>query len=544
MYIFSFDGEQLKYMLTGAANQLAENKAEIDALNVFPVPDGDTGTNMYLTLLAGVKEARQADSEKIGEVVDAVARGCLLGARGNSGVILSQILSGFAGALRGKERAGAADIARAFRSGAETAYRAVGNPVEGTILTVCRKTADALEIAASRSKDPVRVLLHAYRAAGQALEETPDLLPVLREAGVVDAGGKGLVVVLEGIIRALKDAAARRDIELFDLATSQQKEFARTRPIDFDFTDEIEFTYCTEFIVSGRQIPVDTLRRELAPYGDCLLVVGDDRATKVHIHSNHPGLVLECGLKYGALQAVRVNNMEEQHREMQARPAQAGAAKPVGVVAVGTGEGIATILESMGVDVVVEGGQTMNPSAEELVDAINGVNAEAVIVLPNNANILLSARQAVSLAGKEVHVVPAVTVPQALAALLAYNPYESAGENASRMEVALGEVKTGEVTMAVRDTTVDGMSITKGDFIGMADGRLVAFDHHLDNLVMALVRKMTDEDTGLVTLYYGADTTGGEAGEILGKLEDEFAGIDFELHYGGQPLYNFIISIE
>jgi len=542
LYIFSFDGEQLKYMLIGAANQLAENKAEIDALNVFPVPDGDTGTNMYLTLLAGVKEARQVDSEKIGEVVDAAARGCLLGARGNSGVILSQILSGFAEALRGKERAGAADIARAFRSGARAAYQAVGNPVEGTILTVCRKTADALEKAASRSKDPVRVLLHAYRAAGQALEETPDLLPVLREAGVVDAGGKGLVVVLEGIIRALKDAAARRDIELFDLATSQQKEFVRTRPIDF--TDEIEFTYCTEFIVSGRQIPVDTLRQELAPYGDCLLVVGDDRATKVHIHSNHPGLVLECGLKYGALQAVRISNMEEQHQEMRARPAQAGAAKPVGVVAVGAGEGIATILESMGVDVVVEGGQTMNPSAEDLMQAIKSCNAKAVIVLPNNANILLSARQAAALAGKEVHVVPAVTIPQAFTALLAYNPYDSVGENADRMQAVLGDVKTGEVTMAVRDTSVDGMSIAKGDFIGMADGRLLAFDHYLDNLVMALVRKMIDDDTGLVALYYGADTAGGEAREILGKLEDEFAGIDFELHYGGQPLYNFIISIE
>ncbi|MCG8402856.1 MAG: DAK2 domain-containing protein, partial [Firmicutes bacterium] len=384
MYIFSFDGEQLTYMLVGGANLLAENRAEVDALNVFPVPDGDTGTNMYLTVLSGVKEARQVTSGSIGDVAAAMARGCLLGARGNSGVILSQVFGGFAAALRGKETAGAADIAGAFARGSEAAYKAVGNPVEGTILSVCRKAAEACARTVTRSNDPVRLILLAHRAAEKALAETPAELPVLREAGVVDAGGKGLVVILEGIIRALRDAASRHNGELFDLAASQHKEFAATRARDF--TAEIEFTYCTEFVLTGRHVPLDTLRAELAPYGDCLLVVGDDRTAKVHIHSNHPGLVLECGLKYGALQRVQISNMEEQHRDLSL-PA-AGESKPAGVVAVGAGEGMATILESTGVEVVVEGGQTMNPSAEDLVDAVNGVNAESVIILPNNNNIL------------------------------------------------------------------------------------------------------------------------------------------------------------
>lgn len=542
MYIFSFDGEQLKYMLVGAANQLAESKAEIDALNVFPVPDGDTGTNMYLTMLAGVREARQVENGKISDVAAAAARGCLLGARGNSGVILSQIFSGFAEALAGKDRAGAADFARAFRRGADAAYRAVGNPVEGTILTVCRKTAEAIELASARSKDPVRIILLAYRAARQALDETPELLPVLREAGVVDAGGKGLVAILEGIIRALKDAAARRNIELFDLAVSRQKEFAGGRAREF--TADIEFTYCTEFILMGRNIPLDTLRQELLPYGDCLLVVGDDRTAKVHIHSNHPGLVLECGLKYGGLHNVQVNNMEEQHQEFRGSPGNGAESKPLGVVAVGAGEGITTILESMGVDVVVEGGQTMNPSAEDLVKAINEVNAETVILLPNNKNILMAARQAASLAVKDVRVVPSVSIPQAFAAMLSYNPYASPEDNLSRMEGALDDVKTGEVTRAVRDTVVEGRSITRGDFIGMAEDRLVASGGSLDEVVARLIRVMLDEESSLVTLYYGAGMTGAEAREVMNGLEETFDELDFELHYGGQPLYHFIISVE
>lgn len=541
MYIFSFDGEQFKYMLVGGANHLAENRAEVDALNVFPVPDGDTGSNMYLTVLSGVMEARQVESNRIDEVAEAMARGCLLGARGNSGVILSQVFSGFAEALRGKERADACDIARAFSSGADAAYRAVSNPVEGTILSVCRKTAEACARAVNRSRDPVRLILLAQRAAASALAETPAELPVLREAGVVDAGGKGLVVILEGIIGALRDAAARRNVELFDLATSQQKEFAGGRAREF--TANIEFTYCTEFILTGKNIPLETLKEELNPYGDCLLVVGNDRTVKVHIHSNHPGLVMECGLKYGALQKVQVNNMEEQHREFN-RAADNGQTKPLGVVAVGAGEGIATILESMGVDVVVEGGQTMNPSAEDLVRAVDETNAETVIIMPNNSNILLAARQAASLAGREILVVPSVSIPQGIAAMLAYNPYDAPEDNRSRMEGALNTVRTGEVTRAVRDTVIDGRTIKKGEFIGLANDRLVASGERLDALVLDLLEKMVDEESGLVTFYFGAGLTGMEARSIADRAGESFPDLDMEIHYGGQPLYHFIISVE
>ena len=541
MYIFSFDGEQLTYMLVGGANLLAENRAEVDALNVFPVPDGDTGTNMYLTVLSGVKEARQVTSGSIGDVAAAMARGCLLGARGNSGVILSQVFGGFAAALRGKETAGAADIAVAFARGSEAAYKAVSNPVEGTILSVCRKAAEACARAVTRSNDPVRLILLAHRSAEKALVETPSELPVLREAGVVDAGGKGLVVILEGIIRALRDAASQHNGELFNLAASQHKEFAAKRARDF--TAEMEFTYCTEFLLTGKHIPLDTLRAELAPYGDCLLVVGDDRTAKVHIHSNHPGLVLECGLKYGALQRVQISNMEEQHRDLSL-PAAGGESKPAGVVAVGAGEGIATILESTGVEVVVEGGQTMNPSAEDLVDAVNCVNAESVIILPNNNNILMAARQAAMLAGKEVLVVPSVSVPQGIAAMLAFNPYDTAGDNRDRMESALGSVKTGEVTMAVRDAVNGDLPVRKGEYIGLADNKLLAAGGTLDELVMGLLGKMADDDSSLVTFYFGAGLTGAEARAVTGLVRDTYPDLDVEEHYGGQPLYQFIISVE
>lgn len=529
-------------MLVGGANLLAETRAEIDALNVFPVPDGDTGTNMYLTMLAGVREAQQVESTKIGDVMTAMARGCLLGARGNSGVILSQIFSGFAEVLADKEQAGAADIARAFSSGAQAAYRAVGNPVEGTILTVSRKTAQAIEKASTRSKDPVRVIMLAYRVAKQALEETPQMLPVLREAGVVDAGGKGFLVILEGIIRALKDAAAQRNIELFDLAVSQQKEFAGGRAREF--AAEIEFVYCTEFILLGRHIPVDALRQELEPYGDCLLVVGDDQAVKVHIHSNHPGLVLECGLKYGALHKVEVDNMEEQSQELLRPSRDSAPGKKLGVVAVGAGEGIITILKSMGVDVVVEGGQTMNPSAEELLQAVNGVEADAVILLPNNKNILMAAQQAASLATKTTRVVPTVSIPQAFAALLSYQPWGSLEENLARLGEAPAGIKTGYVTKAVRDAVNGGRTIAKDDYIGMMEDQLVASGSDLVTITNQLIGTMQNQDSALVTLYFGSGLPGAEAQEIMRGLEQEFDQLDFELHYGGQPLYHFIISVE
>lgn len=534
-----FSGNELLNMLVGSANLLAEHRAEIDALNVFPVPDGDTGTNMYLTFLAGVKEAREKKGSSAGEIVSAMSRGCLLGARGNSGVILSQILQGFAGALEGKDSVSTSDVATAFAKGAEAAYKAVMNPLEGTMLTVCRRLSAAYEEAVGRHYDLLKATLHACRQSQQALAETPDMLPVLKEAGVVDAGGRGLVVIMEGILHALKMVAARQQLELFDLAASQQKEFiARTG----DLSPVIEYTYCTEMIVRGQGMPLNQIRTELAPYGDCLMVVGNDDTAKVHIHSNHPGLVLECCLKYGALHSVQVNNMEEQHREF--RQATSESNKPLGVVSVGMGEGIISIMESLGADQVVSGGQTMNPSAEALLEAINRVRADKVLVLPNNSNVIMTAEQAAALSEKEVRVVRTTGTPQGLAAMLAYNPYGELNDIAVKMESAAKAIRSGEVTVAVRDSTMEGLAINAGDFIAVVDDHILAAGKDLYPVVKALVGGLYDVGTDILTLYYGAGISGHQADTVAKRLGEEFDGLEIETHYGGQPHYQFMVSAE
>ncbi|HBV98155.1 MAG: Dak phosphatase [Peptococcaceae bacterium BICA1-7] len=534
----SFNGKEFLMMLVGSANLLAEHKSEIDALNVFPVPDGDTGTNMYLTFLSGVKEAREKKGAAAGEIAAAMAQGCLLGARGNSGVILSQILSGFAKALEGKSRVCTADVAAGFSEGSEAAYRAVMNPAEGTILTVCKRLAEGFDEGVRRHYDMLRAMFHAYRQAQQALAETPDMLPILKEAGVVDAGGRGLVVILEGILHALKKAAARQELELFDLAASQQKEFiARAREVN----QVIQFTYCTEMIVGGRGLPLDQMRRELAPYGDCLMVVGNDETAKVHIHSNHPGLVLECCLKYGALNNVQISNMEEQHRELNS---PSGLEKPLGIVSVGQGEGIINIMESLGADSVIPGGQTMNPSTEVILEAINRVRADRVIVLPNNSNVVMAVEQAKKISGKEVEMVKTLNIPQGLAAMLVHNPYGDIGDIARKMAAAAESIKCGEVTRAVRDTQMDGLNISAGDYIAVVEDRILASGTQLHPVVSGLVKTLVAEAAEIVTLYYGAGISGSEAESLAEGLGKEFGELEIELHYGGQPHYQFIISAE
>ena len=540
MNIYSFDGNDLKLMLVGSANLLAEKKAEIDSLNVFPVPDGDTGTNMYLTMLSGVKEARAVEGTQIGAVTVAMARGCLLGARGNSGVILSQIMYGLAQGLEGLERATASDVARAFRMGTDAAYKAVMNPVEGTILTVCRRMSESFGAAAGRGGELVRAMVQTCRQANYALEKTPELLPVLKQAGVVDAGGKGLVVILQGILRALRDAAARKNMELFDLAASQQKDFVAGRAGDLGA--EIAFTYCTEFLLRGRNIPLKNLRQELSPYGDCLLVVGDDTVAKVHIHSNHPGLVLECGLKYGALHTVQINNMEDQHLSFkQADPKEE---RPLGIVSVGVGEGITTILKSMGVDVVISGGQTMNPSAEDILEAIEAAAALRVIVLPNDKNVILAAEQAARLSPREVAVVPTTSITQGCAALLGYNPFWDLSENIASMKDSALSIRSGEVTRAVRDLQISTLTVKKGDYIGLQEDELVVAGEELHTVLEDLIKRMDVEDTALITLYYGGGIGGREAEVLAEKLRRLLPHLEVELHYGGQPLYQFIVSVE
>lgn len=534
----SFNGKELMMMLVGSSNLLAEHRSEIDSLNVFPVPDGDTGTNMYLTFLSGVREAREKKGATAGEIAAAMAQGSLLGARGNSGVILSQILHGFAKALEGKGRVYTADLAAAFAEGSDAAWRAVMNPVEGTMLTVCRKLSESFHEAAVRKYDTLKAMLHAYRQCQQALAETPEMLPVLKEAGVVDAGGRGLVVILEGILHALKMAAARKELELFDLAASQQKEFvARSR----DLSSAIEYTYCTEMIVRGRGLPHDKMRGELSPYGDCLMVVGSDETVKVHIHSNHPGLVLECCLKYGALHSVQINNMEDQQREFRQT---AGPEKPLGVVSVGLGEGIINIMESLGSDVVVSGGQTMNPSTESILEAINRVRAGKILVLPNNGNVIMAADQAASMSGREVRVVKTASIPQGLAAMLAYNPYGDMDEVAGKMAATAREVRSGEITRAVRDTTFNGRKINSGEYIAVVDDIIIEAGQELYPVVRALVDTLWGGEAEILTFYYGAGMSGDEAQSVARRIGEEYGGLEIETHYGGQPYYQLLVSAE
>ncbi|MFZ5652315.1 MAG: DAK2 domain-containing protein [Bacillota bacterium] len=535
----SFNGSEFLVMLVGSANLLAKRSSEIDSLNVFPVPDGDTGTNMYHTFLAGVKEARERKGAQAGEIAESMAQGCLLGARGNSGVILSQIMNGIAVALKGKDRVYTGDMAEALAGGTRSAYQSVMNPAEGTMLTVCRRLSEGFKEGVDRHYDMLKSMLHGYRQAQQALAETPDMLPILKEAGVVDAGGMGLVVILEGILHALKTAAARQQLELFDLAASQQKEFiARTR----DLSQAIEFTYCTEMIVRGAGLPLEQMRRELAPYGDCLMVVGNDQTAKVHIHSNHPGLVLECCLKYGALHSVQINNMEEQQKEF--RQQQNGPEKPLGVVCVGLGDGIISIMESLGADAVISGGQTMNPSTESILEAINSARAAGVLVLPNNGNVVMATEQAASMSDKEVRVVRTTSIPHGLAALLVHNPYGDLEEVAGKMLDASRRVGCGEITRAVRDTTLDGHRIKSGEYIAVSDDRVLASGQDLYPVVKALVDGIKGDDTEILTLYYGAGISGDEAVSLAGRLGEECGGLDVETHYGGQPHYHFIISAE
>lgn len=523
-------------MLMGSVNILSIYKPEIDALNVFPVPDGDTGTNMYLTLLEAVKEAQQVQGNHLGEVMEAAAQGCLMGARGNSGVILSQVVRGFANALKGKSSATAKDMALAFEAGTNMAYQAVAEPVEGTVLTVLTKSAEAAHQVADRSPDLLRFMITVFRQAVKALDETPNQLAVLKEAGVVDAGGKGWVIILQGILHALRKA---EEIELFqDFTSSQRKRLAEFEIKEID--SEMRYTYCTEFLLKGKKLPQEQIKKELEPYGDCLMVVGTEQVTKVHIHSNHPGLVLETCLNYGSLHNIKIDNMREQTEDINKKQPQ----KPMAVVSVGVGEGLVNIMESLGADVVVTGGQTMNPSTEDILQAVEKAPSNNVVILPNNKNIIMAAQQAGSMSEKAVVIIPTVTIPQGIASLLALNPLGSLDENNERMTEAVKHVRTGEVTTAIRDVSINGKSIKTGHIIGLADDKIVTAGDDLGHVLKQLIGEFTQNGEELITIYYGDLISENDALQTVELLRQEFVNLEFEVHYGGQPLYQYIISAE
>ncbi|MEW6771965.1 MAG: DAK2 domain-containing protein [Bacillota bacterium] len=536
MAIKTIDGALLVRILHGALDWLSRHRQEIDALNVFPVPDGDTGTNMYATLQSAVAAVGDPPPEAISEAAAAAARGALIGARGNSGVILSQIIQGFATALAGKERADVQDIAGALAAGAEYAYRAVNEPVEGTILTVVRDTAQEASAAAGRSRNLLRLLVSVLRTATRSLAQTPELLPVLKEAGVVDAGGRGFTAILEGVLQAAVERELKAEPLLHDPGRRPDHGIPPAPALPETGDEKINFTYCTEFLLKGLNLDAAPLKEELAPHGDSLLVVGEGDVLRVHVHTDHPGTVLEAALKYGSLHDIRVNNMRDQHR--QAARQQTVTA----VVAVAAGEGFAALFNNLGA-AVVPGGQTMNPSAGEIAAAVEKTGASAAIILPNNPNIILTARQVKNLTGREVRVVPTVTMPQGVAALLAFDPRRDALQNLSRMTEAAERIVTAEVTRAVRDAKISELDLKEGDFIALVGEELAASGADLLEVATAAAREIA-ADKDLLTIYYGAEVEPVLAEDLAGRLAKLLPAVELETQYGGQPHYHFLLAAE
>lgn len=544
MQLDKIDGAVLRQMLWGGGRLLEDNKAAVNALNVFPVPDGDTGTNMCLTIAQAIKDTEKLNVITVSRVAQAASTGSLMGARGNSGVILSQLIRGFAKEAEGKDVLNAKDLAAAFQSAADTAYQAVIKPVEGTILTVAREAAKAAGEAARHGATVTEVMQAAITRGQQALDKTPELLPVLKRAGVVDAGGQGLLLILQGANQILTG-------EVTATVVAEPAKPPMPEPAAPDgLEEELAFQYCTEVIVSGPGLPLEKMREDLARIGDSLLVVGAGEVVKIHVHTNNPGQVLEYCVKLGTLDQVKVDNMAKQHREIinDDQPAELAVTtdqtKSTGLVAVAVGDGLADILKSLGVDQVIEGGQTMNPSTEEIIAAVNQVAADQVIILPNNSNIILTAQQAKSLIEKEVVVVPSKSIPQGIAAMIAFNPDAELADNEQEMLSSLKSIKSGEVTYAVRDCLIGDMTISQGDFLGMADGEIAAVTGSVHDTALVLVEKMVDDDSELITLYYGQEVSLEEAQHLKASIQETYPDCDVELHYGGQPLYYYLISVE
>jgi DAK2 domain fusion protein YloV len=531
-------GRDLRKMLQGAVASLEQNKEQVNALNVFPVPDGDTGTNMYLTLSAAVREALQG-SEDLAQVAAAASTGSLMGARGNSGVILSQLFRGLSQGLAGHSAAGPREVAQALVEASRTAYRAVMKPVEGTILTVARVSAQEAQKAARAGGDVEAVLQAAVNGAKEALARTPSLLSVLRDAGVVDAGGQGLVFILEGALAALQ-------------GKEYQQEASFPQPVkEIPAQDEVgpgqlAYGYCTEALLRGAALDPDSIRQTLSVYGDSLLVVGDAGLAKVHIHTNQPGRVLEELLQLGTLHDIKIDNMLDQHRTtlVAETPSQPKPEKALGVVAVATGDGLKVALEGLGVDVVVSGGQTMNPSTEELLAAVESVMASSVLILPNNKNVILAAQQVAELTTKQVAVIPTKSVPQGIAALVAFNPELGLEENAAAMTTASQSVKTGEITYAVRSTQVNGCEIQLGDILGLIDGKLVTTGREVEAVALDVLDQMVEPDNELITVFTGEEIEDKQAVALATKISQQFTDCEVEFHRGGQPLYYYILAVE
>ncbi|MFB1049612.1 DAK2 domain-containing protein [Paraliobacillus sp. JSM ZJ581] len=555
MVLQKLEGSAFQQMVLLGANHLTNNAQMIDALNVFPVPDGDTGTNMNLSMTSGANEVRDLPANSVGEIADALAKGLLMGARGNSGVILSQLFRGFAKGVNGATSLTPEDFAKALTAGVNTAYKAVMKPVEGTILTVAKDTAKQAEQLAKETDDFIVFMEEVLKASKKSLASTPDLLPVLKEVGVVDSGGQGLVVIYEGFLASLKGEslpeANLATANMDDMVNAEHHKLAQ----DYMQTEDIEFGYCTEFMVKFeadklKESPYDeeVFRNELSQLGDSLLVVSDDDIVKVHVHVEYPGKALNLGQRFGSFISIKVENMRQQHTsivgEKSINKEEPKQKKEYGIISVAMGEGIKELFESLGASVVIQGGQTMNPSTQDLAEAIKQANAKQVIILPNNKNIVMAAEQAAQLSEDEVVVVPTKTIPQGMSALLAFHQEAALNVNHTTMLEASEQVKTGQVTYAVRDTKIDGMTIDNGNFMGLADGAIKATAKDKLKVTKQLLTELITEDDEIITILQGEEATDKEIEEIEDFLAENYQDIEVEVHNGQQPIYSFIFSIE
>ncbi|MDN5366551.1 MAG: fatty acid kinase [Thermacetogenium sp.] len=541
-------GEQVRQLFLGGLAAIAEHQKEIDRLNVFPVPDGDTGRNMYLTMAAAVRELEKVNGSGVGCVGEAVARGSLLGARGNSGVILSQLIRGLADSMKGKERISIQEFAQAWQNAVASAYRAVIKPVEGTMLTVARGFTQGMKEAAVSDGDLKKVLAHAIQRGYQILKQTPEMLPALKKAGVVDAGGKGLLVILEGGLRALGDGMLQPAV------SDRQQEINVVTPLlsPNEAEDDFTYLYCTEFLLKASPSQIQEIKKEIEGLGGSLVTGNVEDYIKIHIHTNYPGRILDRCQRYGTLHNIQISNMRDQYEESRtgeeekddAPPVEDGGTAEVGIVAVAAGEGIKNILLNLGVARIIEGGQTMNPPVEDFIQAIAEVPARQVIVLPNNKNLIMAAEQAKQMISRPVEIVPSTSIPAGISALLAFNDSLNLEENVKRMCQQLECVKTGEVTYAVRDAVIGDQRIKEGDIVAIYRGEVVASGSSLEEAVLTLLDRMVEDGDELVTLYSGAGVELAEMERIANRIRDAYPDLEVDAQEGGQPVYYFLISVE
>ena len=554
MGLKSINGHIMRGLVIAGANELSKNKQIVDALNVFPVPDGDTGTNMSLTIVSAAREAEKSMSESVSDILNVCAGGALRGARGNSGVILSQLIRGFSKSIGGQSEADVLALSQAFQKAADTAYKAVMKPKEGTILTVAAACADAAQKACLETDDVEEFLEYIINEADGVLLKTTDMLPALKEAGVVDAGGKGLIFILKGALDNLKTGA---EVELKPIGQAQEAAKPDFSAISSVKAEDIKFGYCTEFFIlknGASEKEINDIRQYMLSIGDSLVLVADDDVVKVHVHTNHPGLVIEKALRLGALNGLKIDNMRIQHsnkidfsntasgnknEERDLKP------KNRGFISVSSGDGFSEIFRNIGVDEIITGGQTMNPSTEDILEAVEKVNAKTVFVLPNNKNIILASEQAAKLSkDKKIVVIKTTSIPEGISAMINYDDSMTDVEVVESMEEGMEFVKTLSVTFAVRDTVINGSEISKGDFIGMSGGSISVVKKDVLECAKSLLENSVDDSSEVITVYYGEEISKEEAQKLKDFACETFTDCEVEMHYGGQPLYYYLISVE